>query len=296
MILIRQISVCMLVMLTTSSISLARGWRGIVPLHSSCEDAKRLLGISKCQTGSYDFKDERAFVWFSEKPCVDGWNVPQGTVTSIEVFPKRKLQLNDLSLDEKRFQKETSKGEADRYVDKDEGLIITAYPNGEVRSIGYGPATEDEYLRYPNALTNQPTTLGGPGGDPDGIRELDSYGDLSLNKEHQRLDNLALALRNEPSTQGYIVVYAGRRTYAGEAKARAWGAKNYLIGNRGIEDRRIVTVDGGYRERLTVELFVGAKGSAPIPSPTVCPSEVHIAVPRTIGKRRPKVPPRTNYK
>src|SRR3989442_384516 len=89
---------CLFLMLTTTSFSQSKGWRGIVPLHSTCEDTKRLLGITKCETNSYDLKDARVFIWFSKKPCVDGWNVPPGTVTSIEVFPKNKLYLTDLSI------------------------------------------------------------------------------------------------------------------------------------------------------------------------------------------------------
>ena len=82
-------------------------------------------------------------------------------------------------------------------------------------------------------------------------------------------------LQNEPNTHGFIITYAGRRARAGEAQARAERAKNYLVNTRQVESARIVTMDGGYREELRVELFVSAKsGVAPTPSPTVCPSEV----------------------
>lgn len=273
---------CVLVMLTTSSFSDAEGWRGIVPLHSTCEDAKRLLGITKCETGSYDFRDERAFIWFSEKPCADGWNVPSGTVTSIEVFPKKKLQLATLNIDERKLKKEAGQSAADavRYIDENEGLIITVCPDGEVKSIAYIPAAKDNHLRYPNSLTDQSTT----GGDPHSIIKFDEYGNLAINEEHKRLDDFALMLQNEPNTQGFIIAYAGRRARAGEAQVRAERAKNYLVNTRNIESARIVTVDGGYREELTVELFVGAKGgAAPIPSPTVCPSEVQIIKAGSVG-------------
>lgn len=282
----------MLIMLITSSFSHAKGWRGIVPLHSTCEDAKRLLGITKCETGSYDFRDERAFIWFSEKPCADGWNVPPGTVTSIEVFPKKKLQLATLNVDERKLKKEAGQSAADpvRYIDENEGLIITAYPDGEVKSIAYIPAAKDNYLRYPNSLMDQSTT----GGDPHSIIKFDEYGNLAITEEHKRLDGFALMLQNEANTQGFIIAYAGRRARAGEAQARAERAKNYLVNTRHIESARIVTVDGGYREELTVELFVGAKGgAAPIPSPTVCPGEVQIIKAGNVrnNSRPPSRPP-----
>jgi hypothetical protein len=266
---------CVLIMLTTSDFCCAEGWRGVMPLHSTCEDAKRLLGITKCDTGSYDFKDERAFIWFSEKPCADGWNVPVGTVTSIEVFPKKKLQLTDLNVDRRKLKKEEGQSAADpiRYIDENEGLIITVYRDGEVKSIAYIPAAKDNHLRYPSSPTNQSTK----GGDPHSIIKFDEYANVAINDEYKRLDDFALLLQNEPNTRGFIITYAGRRARAGEAQARAKRAKNYLVSTRNIENARIVTVDGGYREELTVELFVSAKsGVAPTPSPTVCPSEVQI--------------------
>lgn len=266
---------CVLLMLTISSFSHTKGWRGIVPLHSSCEDAKRQLGITKCETGSYDFKDERVFIWFSEKPCADGWNVPPGTVTSIKVYPKQKLVLTDLGIDEGKFRKEMSRSEYDRnrYINEEEGLVIAAYPDGQVESIAYIPTKKDNYLRFPNSLTDQPIS----GGDPHSILKFDEFGDLAITEEHKRLDNFALQLRSEPNAQGYIIAYAGRRARAGEATARAGRAKNYLVKSFGFDSGRIVGVDGGYREKLTVELFLGAKGGAkPIPSPSVCPSEVQI--------------------
>lgn len=261
-------------MLIACSVSHAKGWRGIVPLHSTCEDAKRLLHIAKCQTGSYDFKDERAFIWFSEKPCADGWNVPSGTITSIEVYPKGKLQLRGIGVDERKLKKDTGQSAAEptRYIDEDEGLIITVYPDGKLKSIAYTPTKKDRYLRYPNSIADQPTT----DGNPHSILKFDEYGDLAISEEDKRLDDFALKLRNDPNAQGYIIAYAGRRARAGQAQARATRAKNYLVTKRGIERGRIVAVDGGYREDLTVELFLGAKGAAPIASPTVCPSDVRI--------------------
>lgn len=263
-------------------ISDAKRWRGLVPLHSTCEDAKRLLGINKCETGSYDFENERAFIWFAERPCVDGWNVPPGTVTSIKVYPKQKRRLTDLRIDEKRFRKEMSRSEhdRDRYINEEEGLVIAAYNDGQVESITYIPTTKDNYLRFPNSLTNQPTT----GGDPHSILKFDEYGDLKVGEDHKRLTDFALQLRSEPTAQAYIIAYAGRRARAGEAKALAWRAKNYLVKSLSIKSARIVAVDGGYRGESTVELFLGSKDAEPIPSPTVCPSDVQIIKNKKVGR------------
>ena len=117
-------------------------------------------------------------------------------------------------------------------------------------------------------------------------KKIDEYGNIRFNDEKARLDNFAIELQNDPTAQGYIVAYGGRRGRAGEAQARADRAKDYLVNTRGIDPSRIVTVDGGYREDLTVELWIVPTGAqAPPNSPTVDPSEVQVIQPRR-GRRR----------
>jgi hypothetical protein len=158
-------------------------------------------------------------------------------------------------------------------LNAEEGISIAVTSGGRVEHLTYGPSAKGEHLRYPNSLSDRQTT----GGDPHSVIKVDEYGDLAVNEEHKRLNDFALMLQDEPNTQGFIIAYAGRRARAGEAQARAEQAKNYLVNTRRIEGARIVTVDGGHREELTVELFSGATGgAAPVPSPTVCPSEVQI--------------------
>jgi hypothetical protein len=118
-------------------------------------------------------------------------------------------------------------------------------------------------------------------------RKIDEYGNIRFNDEKARLDNFAIELQNDPTAQGYIIAYGGRRGRAGEAQARADRAKNYLVNQRGIDPTRIVTVDGGFREDLTVELWLVPSGAnAPTASPTVDPSEVQTTTPRRRRGRR----------
>jgi hypothetical protein len=64
---------------------------------------------------------------------------------------------------------------------------------------------------------------------------------------------------------------------AGEAEARAARAKEYLVKVRGIDARRIVTIDGGHREDLTVELYIVPSGDTPpFSTPTVDPNDVQV--------------------
>ncbi len=118
-------------------------------------------------------------------------------------------------------------------------------------------------------------------------RKVDEYGNIKFNDEKARLDNYAIELQNDPTAQGYLVCYGGRTGRTGEAQRRCDRAKNYLVSTRGIDASRVVTVDGGFREELTVELWVVPSGATPpAASPTVDPSEVRPArAPRRRGRR-----------
>jgi hypothetical protein len=95
-------------------------------------------------------------------------------------------------------------------------------------------------------------------------RKFDEYGDIRFNDEKARLDNYAIQLQNEPTSQGYIIAYG---TCEGQGQARADRAKNYLVNTRGIEAGRITTVDGGCRADLAVELWIVPTGAnPPVPS------------------------------
>ena len=135
-------------------------------------------------------------------------------------------------------------------------MSLRTAPNGEVISIQYFPQTKDNHLRCSTAPQ---------GGE---ARKFDEYSNLPFSDEKARLANFALHLRDEPDFKGYIIVYAGKNTRSGEPEARAKRAKNYLVRVRGIEATRIVTIDGGCRDRLEVELYALPNSmSPPIPNP-----------------------------
>ena len=107
------------------------------------------------------------------------------------------------------------------------------------------------------------------------LYKIDEYGNIRFNDEKARLDNFAIELQNDPTAVGYLVGYGGRRSHRGEASKRLERAKRYLVAVRAVPAERLVTIDGGYREELTVELHVKPKGAQPpMPVPTVDPNEV----------------------
>ena len=123
---------------------------------------------------------------------------------------------------------------------------------------------------------------------PQPPRKIDEYGTLSLNERNSRLDNYAIELQNDPTTVGYVIAYGGRNSRPGTASSLMNMSKKYLVETRGILEDRIVTVDGGYREDATTQLWIVPQGSKPPNAePTVDPSEIKAPI-----KKKP-VPKRT---
>ena len=103
------------------------------------------------------------------------------------------------------------------------------------------------------------------------------YGNLSLEDERARLDNLAVALQQDKEQIAYLLLYAGRLACAGEIQARAARMKNYLVKRHGIRPERVVWKDGGYRDESVVEVLLWSRsaGEASV-VPTVASNEARI--------------------
>ena len=105
-------------------------------------------------------------------------------------------------------------------------------------------------------------------------RLYDQFEPPAFDDVKARLDNLAIELQNAPTAQGYVIVYAGRRSRAGQADKLAERARKYLVTERGIDSSRLVIMNGGYRETDYFELWLVPQGAEPPrPSPTVSPGD-----------------------
>jgi PKD-like domain len=94
-------------------------------------------------------------------------------------------------------------------------------------------------------------------------RLFDEYGNIRFNDEKARLDNYAIQLQNEPTSQGYIIAFG---SCDGEGQTRGNRAKDYLVNTRGIDAGRLVVVDGGCMPELKVQLWIVPQGATP-PTP-----------------------------
>lgn len=259
-----------ILLLAAVSLCSAKEWRGLVPLQSTCEDVKRILNVTDC-TDWYDTDEGRVSIDVSATPCADGWNVSAGTVLGITVYPKSK-QLSEMNVNLANFTKYVSYDTANftYYSNVKEGFSLEVGPDQKVLSIHYYAALKDEYLRCKSWRPPPPAALG--------FVKFDEYGDIGALEEGKRLDIFANQLREQPTTQGYIIAYGGRRSRIGEAKDRAVCAKNYLTKRQRIESRRLVIVDGGYRELAATELHIRLEpGSLPPISPALNSGEIRIA-------------------
>lgn len=113
-------------------------------------------------------------------------------------------------------------------------------------------------------------------------RQFDVCCSCSYDDQKARLDNLAVELQNDPSTTTYVIAYGGRTSRIGQADLLGSRARDYLVTQRGIDQSRIVVMNGGFREEDCVELFIVPRGAAPPrPTPTVQAGDV-----RPAGRRR----------
>lgn len=233
-----------------------RGWRGIVPLHSTREDVERLVGRPMMPGGiTYDLKTERVNVVYSTGSCREGgdeWNVPPGNVIGITVYPQTRLMLADLMIDLNRFEKFMNPRVGDRvsYSNTEEGIAIVATLNEEVISIQYLPQSKDDHLRCPGFPTRPLSN------DELQYFKFDEYAKLSLADEKARLDNFAVRLQKTEKSRGYILAYAGRSTPSRAALARAKRAREYLMKRWRIETRRIEIRFAGKRPKASWELYL----------------------------------------
>ena len=92
------------------------------------------------------------------------------------------------------------------------------------------------------------------------------YYDIARNDEKARLDNFAIRLQQEPGSQGYVIIYPGRKAGPSQAQARSQRIVDYLVTTRGVDAHRVVVTLGPARESWVTELWVVPEGApAPVP-------------------------------
>jgi hypothetical protein len=89
------------------------------------------------------------------------------------------------------------------------------------------------------------------------------------------LDRLANEMHTDKDSVGYIILYGGRRSVRGEVQKRIACMKAYMLDRRGFSVDRIVMVNGGYRRKAMMEIWIVPHSERrPAPTPTVAPKRV----------------------
>lgn len=273
---------CVVFVPALAAVCAAKEWRGIVPLRSTRADVDRLLGQPFRQSpadASYDVKDARVLVTFSEGVCNKwpfDWDVPAGTVEEIHVYPGEDLPLSELKLD-KRFREALDAHHGSiRYMDEEAGFHVVSHESDrKVHIFSHYPAAADRQ-KHTRCYDN---IRGLPKGRPRAAYDqvFDSYGYVGADEEHQHLDNFAQALLRDANTEGYVFGYAGERAYKDEGRLRAERAKGYVVEKYGVKAERIWAVDAGHKKHHAAELYVlPLGGPVPSPFPDIRPSSVQL--------------------
>lgn len=150
-----RIGIVVLLLLTefASGGSQANCWRGITPLHSTCEDVKRALDVESCTLpiSRYTLPDFRVMIEFENESCDQerrAWRVSPGTVTSIVVSPRKEMLPSEFGLDLSKYQKREDAEIVGvlHYENRDEGVKLNLY-RGFVQDLFLSPPTREEKMR-----------------------------------------------------------------------------------------------------------------------------------------------------
>jgi hypothetical protein len=242
----------------TARTSSGKGWRGIIPLHSTRTDVERLLGPpeepEKKHISVHKLEKEVvSIIYATGPPCgadmPSGWRVPQGTVVDITVALRGAMRLSDLKLDESKYKRMDNGEQPDvaDYINKEEGIKVAVFKD-EVISITYFPAEADNYLLCPEGQQKPPERLSGA---------------LTV-KEKEWLDCFMHRLKQEPSATGWIRIDLERRRV--DEPALTDLVMKYLRSNYPAQFGR-VDVMSTYRLIQEMELFIIPRNGAPIPFP-----------------------------
>ena len=90
-------------------------------------------------------------------------------------------------------------------------------------------------------------------------------------------------LQNQFELRGYIIVYAAREgSRVNTALAYGERMKKYLDTSREFDRERVTVIDGGFREKLSYELWLASPvAESPKPKPTVAKERVKLRRGRT---------------
>ena len=101
----------------------------------------------------------------------------------------------------------------------------------------------------------------------DAVRLFNKFSDSSCEMIDLYLDSYLEAVLEEPSTEAHIITYGGRFDSPGKLLRYVRHIKGYLADSLEKDYRHVSVIDGGQRDKLSIELWIVCKGGSP-PIPT----------------------------
>lgn len=237
-------------LVTACALAYSQGFRGIVPLYSTCQDVKRVLKVENCKypESRYKFTDGEIIINFVKKEPTKFdklcWKISPDKVESIFFQPHQDIPLSEF--EPKLEFIEPYAGDipiAKIYGSKERG--IEAFVIFDlIRHIRYKPTpTEFQQFSYPCSSPDA-----GDGINFLGVPWLDRYWNFSLKEEKIRLKAIRQVLttdiKYQPYLNIYIVYYYKDKKDIKLGLEQAKRAKHYFV-KGGIKSKKIMIVNGG---------------------------------------------------
>lgn len=165
------------------------------------------------------------------------------------------------------------------------GKVIAGQRTSEVTIFPDTPSTDVQTVRVTLKLDGGPPYLAKEKSctltiDSKCVAPLpfDEFQQMPAAEEGIRLDRLASYLTKEaPASIAFLVAYAGRDSCFWEAELWSERARKYLINKHRIQPDRVVAIDGGFREHLTMAFFTSPTSCCgPFPKPTLFGSKANV--------------------
>ena len=267
-----------------------QAWKSIIPLISTLQEVERLLGSPIIIDRSYRFYDteagERVTISYGQiesvesttKSCI--WNVPDNTVVSMIVSPRKRPLLSQLGFDLSEFKELRTIDDHWNYINEEKGILINTYASSltekTVILIDFSPTKKDQIKCIPTSTEsaselNRKLRIKQSNFVPPLAQIVPELYDLYFNDESpatksERLDAYAKELAERPFYAGVIVSYGTLGKSDCEALTNLKSSRLNLVETNRLPGDLLIFINGGPQAKGKTEMYIVPPGAnLPIP-------------------------------
>jgi hypothetical protein len=143
--------VSVLILVGFCSFTSAQGFKGIIPLESTCEDVKRILQVDECKVPQsvYRLKDYTVSISFNDNSLDESkicYKVPKGRVISLVVSYHKNIPIKEFEYELKFVKKLYNDIDEDWYANNEKGVSVLSQI-GLVSSAVFVP-THEQHKKF----------------------------------------------------------------------------------------------------------------------------------------------------